>query len=114
LEGEATAHEIILGAKNTSKTAFVGLSRFSSTENADKKIGRKTNITKDRTMNLKDWEATIQQIVAESNHEPKEAGKHKVLNAWRAKLEREPTSLPAFRIDEIVREVRSRLHKVLA
>ena len=25
-------------------------------------------------MNLKDWEATIQQIAVESNHEPKEAG----------------------------------------
>ena len=65
-------------------------------------------------MNLKDWETTIQQIVDESNHEPKESGKHKVLVAWRAKLEKEPTSLPAFRIDEIVREVRNRLLKVIA
>ena len=62
-------------------------------------------------MNLQTWEATIQQIAAESNHEPKESGKHKVLTAWRAKLEKEPTSLPPFRIDEIVREVRKRLTK---
>ncbi len=60
-------------------------------------------------MNLQEWEPTISQIVDESNHKPKESGKHKVLAAWRAKLEKEPTSLPAFRIDEIVREVRKRL-----
>jgi hypothetical protein len=60
-------------------------------------------------MNLKDWEVTIQQIADESNHEPKEMGKHKVLTAWRAKLEKEPTSLLPYQIDEIVREVRTRL-----
>jgi hypothetical protein len=60
-------------------------------------------------VNLNAWEATIQQIVAESNHEPKEAGKQKVLTNWRAKLEKEPTSLRPFQIDEIVREVRKRL-----
>jgi hypothetical protein len=60
-------------------------------------------------MNLNDWEATIQQIAAESNHEPKEPGKNKVLTTWRAKLEKEPNSLPAYRIDQIVREVRTRL-----
>jgi hypothetical protein len=60
-------------------------------------------------MKLKDWEATIQQIADESNHEPKESNKHRNLTAWRAKLEREPTSLLPFQIDEIVREVRKRL-----
>jgi hypothetical protein len=60
-------------------------------------------------VNLNVWEATIQQIVAESNHEPKESGKHRILTAWRAKLEKEPTSLRPFQIDEIVREVRKRL-----
>ena len=60
-------------------------------------------------MNLKAWEATIQQIVAESNQEPKESSKHRILTAWRAKLEKEPTSLLPFQIDEIVREVRARL-----
>jgi hypothetical protein len=28
---------------------------------------------------------------------------------WRAKLEKEPTQLPPFQIDELVREVRRRL-----
>jgi reverse gyrase len=60
-------------------------------------------------MRLKDWELTIQKIVDESNHEQKEMGKHKVLTAWRSKLEKEPTSLPPYQIDEIVREVRRRL-----
>jgi len=59
-------------------------------------------------MNLKAWEATIQQIVAESNHEPREANKQRILSAWRAKLEKEPTSLLPFQIDQIVREVRTR------
>jgi hypothetical protein len=60
-------------------------------------------------MNLKDHEATIQQIATESNHEQKEAGQQRILTAWRAKLQKEPTSLPLFKIDEIVREVRNRL-----
>jgi hypothetical protein len=63
-------------------------------------------------MNLQAWEATIQQIAAESNHEPKESGKHRVLTAWRAKLEKEPNSLALFQIDQIVREVRKRLTTV--
>jgi hypothetical protein len=65
-------------------------------------------------MNLRDWEPTISQIVRETSHEPKESGQHKVLAAWRAKLKEEPTSLPVFQIDEIVREVRKRLTKVSA
>jgi hypothetical protein len=60
-------------------------------------------------MNLTDKEATIQQIAAEFYLAPTEWGKQKVLNAWRAKLGKEPTSLPSFRIDSIVREVRKRL-----
>jgi hypothetical protein len=60
-------------------------------------------------MNLQTWETTIKQIADESNQQPKEAGKQKVLTAWRAKLEKEPTSLPPFQIDDIVREVRKRL-----
>ena len=60
-------------------------------------------------MNLREWEPTISQIVHETSHEPKESGKHKVLTAWRARLKEEPSSLPTFRIDEIVREVRKRL-----
>jgi hypothetical protein len=60
-------------------------------------------------MNVNNWEATIKQIAAESNREPNEAGKQRLLTAWRAKLEKEPTLLKPFQIDEIVREVRTRL-----
>lgn len=55
------------------------------------------------------WEPIIQQIVDDSNHEPKEAGKHRLLVGWRAKLEKEPTHLRPYQIDKIVREVRHRL-----
>jgi hypothetical protein len=58
---------------------------------------------------LKDSEAIIQKIVDESNHEPKEVGKHRLLVQWRAKLEKEPPHLPLHHIDQIVREVRRRL-----
>ena len=58
-------------------------------------------------MRLEKWEGTIQEIVAECNHEQK--GADKVLVAWRAKLEKEPTLLQPFQIDEIIREVRQRL-----
>ena len=58
-------------------------------------------------MRLQEWEATIQEIVGECNHEQK--GADKVLTKWRAKLEQEPTLLQPFQIDEIVREVRLRL-----
>ena len=61
-------------------------------------------------MHLEEWETTIQQIVDECNHEQK--GTNKVLIAWRAKLEKEPTLLKPFRIDEIVREARQRLSNV--
>lgn len=60
-------------------------------------------------MNLTAWETTIQQIVSESNNEPKEGAKQRILTAWRTKLEQVPTSLPPFFVDEIVREVRKRL-----
>ena len=60
-------------------------------------------------MALEQWEAIIQKIVDESNHEPMKAGKHRVLVEWRAKLEKEPPHLSPQQIDEIVREVRRRL-----
>ena len=53
-----------------------------------------------------EWEAIVKQIVDESNDEPKEAGKRRILMGWRAKLEKEPTHLSPYQIDEIVREVR--------
>ena len=60
-------------------------------------------------MNLQSWDATINRIAAEAIQE---GGKDKVLIAWRGKLEEEPTSLPPFQIDEIVREVRKRISGV--
>jgi hypothetical protein len=60
-------------------------------------------------MNLNDREATIKQIADEFNREPREAGRQRLLTAWRAKLEKEPTLLQPFQIDDIVREVRTRL-----
>ncbi len=60
-------------------------------------------------MNLKAWESTIQQIADESNRKRTECGKYRILSAWRAKLEKEPTSLSPSQIDEIVREVQKRL-----
>ena len=58
-------------------------------------------------MRLEEWEVTIQEITDECNHEQK--GTDKVLMEWRVKLEKEPTLLKPFQIDEIVRAVRRRL-----
>ncbi|MHB0956910.1 MAG: hypothetical protein ACYC6N_17775 [Pirellulaceae bacterium] len=63
-------------------------------------------------MKLRDWEVTIQTVIEESNHEPKESGKYRVLTHWRAKLSQEPHLLQPYQIDEIVREVRNRLTNV--
>ena len=63
-------------------------------------------------MKLHDWEQTIQQMIEESHHEPKESGKSRVLMEWRAKLAQEPHLLQPFQIDEIVRELRKRLTSV--
>lgn len=62
-------------------------------------------------MDIKKWEPTIEQILAESNLQPKESGKYKVLAAWRARLEKEPTVLKPYQIDEVVREVRRRIDR---
>ncbi len=61
-------------------------------------------------MRLQEWEGTIQQIVAECGREQKRTDK--ILLAWRVKLEKEPTLLQPFQIDEIIREVRQRLSKI--
>ena len=58
-------------------------------------------------MRLEEWEVTIQQMIDECNHEQK--GTDKVLMEWRVKLEKEPTLLKPFQIDEIVRAVRRKL-----
>jgi len=56
-----------------------------------------------------DREATIQQIAAEFSLAKSEVRKQKVVTTWRARLQEEPASLPAFRIDHIIREARKRL-----
>ncbi len=58
-------------------------------------------------MRLQEWEVTIQKIIDECDHEQTRVDT--VLMAWRAKLEKEPTLLQPFQIDEIVREVQQRL-----
>ncbi len=63
-------------------------------------------------MKFQDWEVTIQKMIEESNHEPKESGKYRALTEWRAKLAQEPHLLQPYQIDEIVREVRKRLTSV--
>ena len=58
-------------------------------------------------MRLEKWEATILKMTDECNNEQQRPDQ--VLMEWRVKLEKEPTLLRPFQIDEIVREVRRRL-----
>jgi hypothetical protein len=58
-------------------------------------------------MRLEEWEATILKIIDDCNNE--KGRPDGVLMEWRAKLEKEPTLLKPFQIDEIVRDVRRRL-----
>ncbi len=58
-------------------------------------------------MRHEEWEVTMQTMVDECNQE--QTRPDRVLMEWRAKLEKEPTLLKPFQIDEIVREVRRRL-----
>lgn len=62
-------------------------------------------------MDMRKWEPTVEQIVAESLAHKHESGRHKVLVAWRSKLEKEPTNLKPFQVDEVVRAVRYRLDR---
>ena len=61
-------------------------------------------------MRLEKWEATIQQIVDECNHEQKRPDQ--ILTAWRVKLEKEQVLLKPYHIDQIMREVRRRIDNV--
>ncbi len=61
-------------------------------------------------MRLEEWAETIQKMIDECNHEQERTDR--VLLKWRAKLEKEPTLLQPFQIDEIVRAVRKRLTTV--
>ncbi len=58
-------------------------------------------------MRLQEWGVTIQKIIDECKHEQTRVDT--VLMTWRTKLEKEPTLLQPFQIDEIVREVQRRL-----
>ena len=58
-------------------------------------------------MRLLEWEGTIHKIVDECGQEQKRTDR--ILVAWRVKLEKEPTLLKPYQIDEIMREVRERL-----
>ena len=58
-------------------------------------------------MRLEEWESTILKITDDCNHEQQRPDG--ILMEWRAKLEKEPTLLRPFQIDEIMREVRQRL-----
>jgi hypothetical protein len=69
-------------------------------------VAEKTDLEKKVPMNLQKWDVTIKQIADESSQQPQEAGKQKVLTAWRAKLAMRPNYLPPF---QIVREVRKKL-----
>jgi hypothetical protein len=60
-------------------------------------------------MNPNDREAMIQQIAAEISLAKSETRKQNVVTTWRTRLQEEPASLPAFRIDHIIREARKRL-----
>ena len=60
-------------------------------------------------MNLKKWEAMINQIAADSIQV---GSRDKVLDRMAGKLENEPPTLPPCQIDEIVREVRKRVSAV--
>ena len=58
-------------------------------------------------MRLEEWESTILKITDDCNQEQQRPDG--ILMEWRAKLEKEPTLLRPFQIDEIMREVRQRL-----
>jgi len=58
-------------------------------------------------MRLEEWEVTIQKMIDECNQE--QSRPDRVLMEWRVKLEKEPTLLKPFEIDELVRVVRGRL-----
>jgi hypothetical protein len=60
-------------------------------------------------MTFTDREAIVRQISDELSLAPTEVVQQRALTAWRAKLEKEPISLPSFRIDQIIREARKRL-----
>ncbi len=61
-------------------------------------------------LRLEEWEVTIQKMIDECNHSQQRPDG--ILKEWRVKLEKEPTLLKPFQIDEIVRAVRGRLSNI--
>ena len=58
-------------------------------------------------MHLEEWEVTIQKMTEECNLG--QTRPDRVLMEWLVMLEKEPTLLKPFQIDELVRAVRGRL-----
>jgi hypothetical protein len=58
-------------------------------------------------MRLEEWEVTILKMIDECNQE--QSSPNRVLMEWRSTLEKEPTLLKPFEIDQLVRTVRGRL-----
>lgn len=69
--------------------------------------GRCRNQERKHPMRLQEWDETVQTIIAECGHEQMKTDR--ILMAWRGKLEKEPTLLQPFQIDEIIRAARGRL-----
>ena len=61
-------------------------------------------------MRLENWAVTIQEMTDECNRE--QTTPDRILPLWRVKLEKEPTLLQPFEIDQIVRAVRRKLGNV--
>jgi hypothetical protein len=61
-------------------------------------------------MRLEEWEVTILKMIDECDRE--KSRPDRVLMKWRSTLEKEPTLLKPFEIDELVRVVRGRLSTV--
>jgi hypothetical protein len=69
-------------------------------------MGR-AEIKKGKPMRLQGWEEIVQSITDDCHRQQQR--ENQVLVGWRARLEKEPTLLRPYQIDEIVRAVRRRL-----
>jgi hypothetical protein len=79
----------------------VSLGIVSAVRAGDAALGKGSRMASD------EWEVTIQKIIDECKQEQKRPDT--VVAKWRATLEKEPSLLQPFQIDQIVREVRRRL-----
>jgi hypothetical protein len=65
-------------------------------------------------MNLMDFEPTIREMDHQVNLAGSVVRKRGIIMTWRSKLEKGPSSLRIFHVDEIVREVRRRDNRRMA